>query len=229
MKPLSVLVQTLAPILAAMLAFGGANPAAAQATSNESTNARLLVSARTGDDAGVARALAAGAAVDSRNRLGETALVVALKRQQWTMAKGLVAAGTNVNLAAVNGITPLMAAAHGGSAEIVALLLDKGADLTPVDRVHKTAVVYAAGEGHTEIVRLFLARGVDVNRAYDNDLTALMWAAGYGRTATVRALLDGGADPRRRDNRGKTAAEIARDGKFDETARVLDDAGAKKS
>jgi hypothetical protein len=73
-------------VLAIALAFTPGftpNLAAAQATSNESVNARLLVSVRTGDDAGVQRALADGAAVDSRNRLGESALLVALKRSDW--------------------------------------------------------------------------------------------------------------------------------------------------
>jgi len=112
---------------------------------------------------------------------------------------------------------------NGGSADLSAILLERGADPSPIDRVKKTAMVYAAGEGHTAIVRQLLARGVDANRAYDSDLTALMWAAGYGKTETVRALLDAGADPSKRDNRGKTAADIAREGKFDETARALDE------
>src|SRR6185437_7580437 len=47
---------------------------AVRATSDAelATNARLLASARSEDAAGVARALHDGAAVDSRNRLGET-------------------------------------------------------------------------------------------------------------------------------------------------------------
>jgi hypothetical protein len=215
-------------LAAVALAFVVAGPVMAQSTTDDSLNARLLIAARSGDAAAMERALSAGAAVNSRNRLGETALMINLKRQQWPMAKRMVEAGTDVNLAAVNGVTPLMAAADGGSVELVALLLDKGASVTPVDRVRKTAMVYAAGEGHTAVVNLLLARGVEVNRVYDNDLTALMWAAGYGKTETVRALLEAGANPALRDNRGKTAADIAREGKFDETARVLDAALARK-
>ncbi len=60
---------------------------------------------------GVERALKAGAAVNSRNRLGETALIIALKQNDLAMARKMLDAGTDVNLAAVNGVTPLMAAA----------------------------------------------------------------------------------------------------------------------
>ncbi len=102
--------------------------------------------------------------------------------------------GTDVNLAAVNGVTPLMAAAYAGQTEMVGDARWREARTsTREDRLKKNAMTYAAGEGHTEIVQMLLAKGVDPNAVYDNDLTALMWAAGYGRTATVKALLDAGA------------------------------------
>ena len=45
-----------------------------------------------------------------------------LKQNRVDLATMLVAAGADVNLAAINGITPLMAAAYGGHAEFVAVL-----------------------------------------------------------------------------------------------------------
>jgi ankyrin repeat protein len=80
---------------------------------------------------------------------------VALKRNDLTLAQAMLDAGTDVNQAAVNGVTPLMAAAYGGNAQMVATLIAKGADLNARDRLKKTAMVYAAGEGHTEIVHSF--------------------------------------------------------------------------
>lgn len=185
-------------------------------------NARFLAFARAADAAGMARTLKEGAAVNSRNRLGESALVIVLKQNRVDLATVLVAAGADVNLAAVNGITPLMAAAYGGQTEFVGVLLDKGADVTAVDRLQKNAMTYAAGEGHTAIVKVLLARGVDPNAVYRNDLTALMWAAGYGRVDTMRALLDAGAKPGLKDDRGKTALDIARDNKEAAAVGVLE-------
>src|SRR6266481_4159232 len=91
-----------------------------------SANVRLLAAARAGDSAGVTRALADGATPNARNRVGETALVIALKSDRTDLARQMLDAGTDVNLAAVNGVTPLMAAAHGGHVEIVRMLLAKG-------------------------------------------------------------------------------------------------------
>jgi uncharacterized protein len=176
-----------------------------------SANARLLTSARNDDAAGIERALRDGAAVDSRNRLGESALIIALKRNRPDLARVLIAAGANVNQPAINGVTPLMAAAYAGEVEIARSLLDKGADPAALDRLQKNAMTYAAGGGRTEVVRLLLAHGVDPNAIYRNELTALMWAAGNGHTATVEALLAAGARPELKDNRGKTALDIARE------------------
>ncbi len=134
--------------------------------------------------------------------MGETALLIALKKKDLAVAKTMLDAGTDPNIAAVNGVTPLMAAAHAGLPEMVAALLAKGADPAAVDRIGKNAMVYAAGEGHEEIVRQLIAHGVDPNAVYRNDLTALMWAAGYGRSAAVAALLAAGA-------RARTCATIA--------------------
>jgi len=71
------------------------------------TNARLLASVRNDDASGIERALRDGAAVNSRNRLGESALLIALKKNRGDFAQTLLAAGADVNEAAVNGVTPL--------------------------------------------------------------------------------------------------------------------------
>ena len=210
--------------LCAGIAFCVATGVLAQSAAdpeNLSTNARFLVAARNADAAAMKRELAAGAMVNSRNRLGESALVIVLKKDRADLATVLLDAGADVNLAAVNGITPLMAASFGGHDDIARRLLAQGANARAVDRLQKTAMTYAAGEGRTAIVGMLVTAGVDPNEAYANDLTALMWAAGFGRTATVRALLDAGADPARKDNRGKTAADIAREQGFSETAALL--------
>ncbi len=164
---------------------GAQGEADAQETS---PNVRLLAAARAGDMASVTRALADGATPNARSRVGETALVIALKSDRTDLARQMLDAGTDVNLAAVSGVTPLMAAAHGGHVEIVRMLLAKGADVDAIDRLQKNAITYAAGQGRTEIVQILLRAGVDPNAPYAHSLTALMWAAGYGHTETVRSL-----------------------------------------
>jgi ankyrin repeat protein len=188
----------------------------------ESVNARLLASARAGDQAGVARAIADGASVNARSRVGESALVIALKNDKPALAMDMINAGTDVNLAAANGVTPLMAAAHAGQTDIVRALLAKGADVSAVDRLKKNAMTYAAGQGQTDVVVLLLHAGVDPNAVYAHDLTALMWAAGYGKTETIQALLAAGAKPELRDDRGKTALDIAREQNVAAAVKLLE-------
>ena len=219
--PHSTLVFALAMCIAA--------PAVAQGAQqdNLSTNARLLVAARNADEAALKREIANGAAIDSRNRLGESTLVIVLKKDRPDLAVLVLDAGADVNLAAVNGITPLMAAAYGGYDDIVKRLLAKGANVAAVDRLGKNAMTYAAGEGRTAVVVTLLAAGVDPNGVYTNDLTALMWAAGFGKIEAVKALLAAGANPALKDNRGKTAADIARDQGHTATVATLEAARAR--
>jgi len=221
-------LAAIGPLFVARLVLGGLGAAAVvawvppAAAQELSVNARLLAAARAGDQAGVARALSEGATPNARNRVGESALLIALKYERPDLAAQMVAAGTDVNLAAANGVTPLMAAAHGGYTDIVRKLLAQGADVNAVDQLRKTAMVYAAGEGRTEVVVLLLHAGIDANALYAHDLTALMWAAGYGQSATVRALLEAGAQTELKDDRGKSALDIAREGNFAATAKLLE-------
>jgi ankyrin repeat protein len=224
MPSISPTLRSLA--LALVLALG--TPLVQAATEDLSVNARLLLFARNGDLAGVERSLQEGAAANARNRIGETALVIALKKNDLAIAQTMLRAGTDVNLAALNGVTPLMAAAFGGQIDIARELLARGADVGAVDRLRKSAMVYAAGEGHTEIVKLLLTHGVDADTIYANDLTALMWAAGQGKAEAVRALLDAGARTDLKDNRGKTAADIAHELKHEDVARLIETAGPSR-
>src|SRR2546425_11336909 len=62
-------------------------------------NAQLLVAARQGDTAAVTRLLDDGAAVNSRNRLGDTPLMIALKNGHKGMARLALERGADGNLA----------------------------------------------------------------------------------------------------------------------------------
>ncbi len=112
--------------------------------------------------------------------------------------------------------TPLIAAAYNGNERLVALLIERKADVHFADNTGKTAVVYAAARGFGAIVEKLLAHGIDVNRRYGNDLTVLMWAAGHANDVpesdgirTVELLVARGARLDDADNRGRTALMIA--------------------
>src|SRR5262245_36063682 len=111
-----------ARLIASALVLFAAFPALAQ---DLSPNQQLLAAARQGDLKTVTRLLDAGAAVDSRNRIGDTTLMIALKSGNPGIAMLAVDRGANVNLANLSRVTPLMAASYSGNAKLVSALLAK--------------------------------------------------------------------------------------------------------
>ena len=111
----------------------------------------------------------------------------------------------------------LVNAASNGHAPVVALLLDRGADIHTRE---EAPLGSAAQEGHAETVALLLDRGADIH--VDND-APLYVAAQNGHTETVRLLLDRGAE-RGADNEGALGVACLQ-GQL-ETVRFLLDHGA---
>src|SRR6476661_1277580 len=174
-------------------------------------NGQLVLAAKFGNTARVASLLKEGAAVNSRDREGDTPLNMAAAKGNADLAAVLLQAGADVNLANLSGVTPLMAASFASKPEIVQALLAAGARTEPQDRVKKTATTYAAAQGCTPCLEALSRGGAPLEARLDGGLTLLMWAAGYGREDTVRFLLQRGVDPALRDERGKTAEDIARE------------------
>lgn len=208
-------ILDLSKFSASLLACALALPALAQKGADQiNINGQMVLAAKAGRVEQVKALLAEGAAVNSRDRNGDSPLNMAAAKGNDPLAEALLSAGADVNLANIAGVTPLMGASFSGKPKLVRRLLDAGARIEPVDRVHKNAAVYAAAHGCTECLAELLRAGTDVNARLDNDLTLLMWAAGYGHEATVRFLLERGANPALKDNRGKSAGDVARDSSF---------------
>jgi hypothetical protein len=92
------------------------------------------------------------------------------------------------------GMTALMAAAHGGHAAVVAVLLERGADVTSRDDRGVSALEYAIREDRQEVALAILDHAGDVvNAVGPRGTTALLVACEYRREAIARALLDRGA------------------------------------
>jgi len=208
---------TLACALLALVS----SPLALAQVREEQLNVRLLEFSKQQDEARTRQMIAEGAAVNSRNRAGETPLILWARAGNAGMVAWLIEKGARADLAALDRTTPLMAAAFAGNVQIMQTLLDAGAEIDTADQVFKTAMIYAAAQGHAPAVQLLLDRGVAVNRLYYHNLTALMWAAGYGQADCVRLLLERGADRALKDDRGKTAADIAREQGYAEVAALL--------
>jgi ankyrin repeat protein len=197
------------------------SPAWAQAESNPSVNAQLLVAARNTDAAAVKQSLDRGAVPNSRNRLGKTSLYISIEKNRMDIAHMLIAAGADVNLPSLEKVTPLIAASYAGSLPFVDLLLKQGAKHEPTDRLHKSALVYAAGMGHSAVAERLLEAGAPIDQTPVDGLTPLMWAAGQGHAQTVKLLLAKGANLSLKDERGLTALDMAKEAKHPDIAALL--------
>jgi uncharacterized protein len=187
--------------------------ASSQTAYSPGVSEQLLISARSADLKGIVDSLEHGAAPNSRNRFGKTALFTAIEKNRIDIVKVMLEHGVDVDLASLEKVTPLMAAAYSGNSEIVELLLNKKPKLEEEDRVHKSALIYACGMGNTQVAAQLINAGAKIDAAYADALTPLMWAAGQGHLDTVKLLIEKGANAALKDDRGLTALEIARTNK----------------
>jgi ankyrin repeat protein len=96
-------------------------------------------------------------------------------------------------------------------AQLVELLIAKGAAVNHQDDDGRTALMYAAENGDTLAVNALLRNGASVNLADNDGETALMKAAASSCTEeTVRGLLSAGADLTAKDHKGRNALDAFR-------------------
>ncbi len=148
----------------------------------------LMMAVRWGHTDIVKLLLDAGAQVDARHRLGYSALMRSASRSipEMNPPRG----------------QPLPPPA----AEIMRLLLAKGADVNFLGRDGETALMEA---NSAEKVQLLVARGAQVNTRDKEGRTALMFAVDRGDVEVVEALLQAGADASVANQKGATALMYA--------------------
>ena len=121
-------------------------------------------------------------------------------------------AGVNVDVRDVDGMTPLFAAAFGGSVEAIRALLRAGANpLLGSTRRSELPIHWAALQGSSDAVTLFIDAGVDVNAATNEGETPLHFASFNGEVDVIHTLLRAGANKNAMNGKGETPYDVARD------------------
>ena len=173
----------------------------------------LLEAARLNDARMVKMLLDAGAKVDSANPDDETALMVAIKGGNFPMVDMLVDLRANVNVVEkFHNQTPLIYASGEGRADMVKLLLSRGADVKPralytdwpsqVTSEPRTqyrsvgglnALMYAVRSGCYSCVEQLVAAGADINFPTPEGVSPLMLALDNSHNEVAKFLMDKGA------------------------------------
>ena len=141
----------------------------------------------------------------------------------------LLSKGAAVNRCDEKGYSPIFAAINSQSSQLVALLLNEGAD--PNIATQPFPSLYTAcGQGQYEIASMLIDAGADINpESLSPLLSPLQEACGHNFIDIVELLLDNKADPNESSPEGVHILSIAHNRKQYEVARLLLEYGAEPS
>ena len=175
----------------------------------------------------------------SRNHMDQRKLdeyfCQAVRRGQEPMIKLLLREGASPTAIHITKKSALAIAIETQNVKLVNDLLERGADITSIDRYGKSIAMWAAScpspqilqsvlqygartdhalssavmNNHYENVRLLLIHGVDPNEANDQGITPLMVSILHGNIRIIKLLVQYGADLDKQNINGDTALMYA--------------------
>ena len=189
----------------------------------------MMIAAHRGDTAMARRLVRHGMDVDFRDRGGDRALQWAVRRDDETALRVLLAAGAAPTLASdATGEEALIEAIQSGRHHLARRLIDAGATVDGTHYSGPSPLHAAARWGrYSTLAAELIALGADpagVDAAAGE--TPLHVAAGYDHPDTVRLLADAGTPVDARDDAGRTALFVAASRGLLANVRILLDAGA---
>ncbi len=154
-----------------------------------------------------------GASVNQKLEGGFSALCRECNKEQANLSwvKKLIEMGADIDyVVPEDGLSPLFYAMQHNQTNIVAYLLEKGADTKIINNKGQTALTFSAS-GEPEIVELLLKNGADPNEMNANHETPLIvFVKNSDMADTAEILINHGARVDIRDKDGKTALDIVK-------------------
>lgn len=185
----------------------------------------LVLASYFGLETVVCSLLEKGAALQSKDSNGRTALHRASANGHVGLARFLLEKGADVSQVDEDKATPLHLASRSGQESAARLLLENGADICATDKFGRTALHLAVQQGHEAVVLMLLERGSDVN-SNTGSHSPLHIAATRGDPRIVQALLKNCADVHIKSNGGKTPLHWASAYGHNAVVRCLIEEGA---
>lgn len=106
------------------------------------------------------------------------------------IAKLLIKANANTEIADTNRLMAITTAAQNGNLDVILDLIKAGANLDASTSGGWSALMIAAYNGHKSVVEALIAAGANVEQENKNGLTALMLAAKNGYINVIQVLLE---------------------------------------
>jgi ankyrin repeat protein len=176
------------------------------------------------DDLATLGTLLREADINTKDRQGETPLMMAAAFGSPEAVRLLLTHGADARAASSSGVTALHWAA--ASPAKVRLLLEAAVDVNALSQIGRTPLIVASSaSGSAEAVRLLLAKGAKVNVADDIGITPLSAASIVDDGDVVKLLLASKADVNMRATTGQAATPLmgaATNGNLDVVSTLLD-------
>ena len=90
------------------------------------------------------------------------------------------------------GRSAIIIASIAGHADLVDLLLSKGANINDKDKYGASSIMWASREGHVNVAELLLSKGANINDKDGDDSSSIIWASREGHVDLVELLLSKG-------------------------------------
>ncbi|KAF9783627.1 hypothetical protein IL306_008754 [Fusarium sp. DS 682] len=127
----------------------------------------------------------------------------------WIDMAGHLIDEADINEIGSRGRSPIFSACSAGSAELVNMLIRRGANLSITDFDGFTCLHYAAACGFEDNVKIFVESGVDLSPQDHHGRTPLHIAALHGHRECFQYLIERGADINMKDTIGSTVTHHA--------------------
>lgn len=201
----------------------------------------LLLACARGDLPLAEALLARRASPEVRNDAERTPLMEAAKKASRGIVEELLRAGKGLDVDAQDreGESALLEAARAGAADVVAVLLERGASVRVANRAGDTPLIAMARHAQPEAVRALLAKGANACARTARHRTAVIEAAAQGHREVLEVLLEHlkqrlARDSRKRetvvnavDDESRTALDWADQGRYPDCAALLRGHGGK--
>jgi ankyrin repeat protein len=158
-------------------------------------NFHLFEAATKGCKEVVEDLLSRGATVLARDRMGNSAMMLAARMGRTDLVRYLVERGAHLDQRNINEGTALILAVQNNRTKTAETLVALGADVNAASRKGITPVIAAAFQGNVKLLKLFLDKGADPKAIDSTGKGALVYAAGRGQLKVMEMLVEAGIAP----------------------------------